>query len=99
MMQSEHAILIASSSEGIRAELRQIFQNEYQIIEARTQDQIQLIFADCPGQVSVFILDCSQDGSFTPEELPVPLTELLMYFLPTSSSRSVSSFPLPYLGL
>lgn len=42
-MQMQSTILIAAASEEIRGQLRQIFQNDYQILEAQSTDQVQLV--------------------------------------------------------
>ena len=63
-MQMQSTILIAAASEEIRGQLRQIFQNDYQILEAQSTDQVQLVLADYPGQISVLLADTGLEESF-----------------------------------
>ena len=68
-MQMQSTILITAASEEIRGQLRQIFQNDYQILEAQSTDQVQLVLADYPGQISVLLADTGLEESFCCEEL------------------------------
>ena len=68
-MQMQSTILIAAASEEVRGQLRQIFQNDYQILEAQSTDQVQLVLADYPGQISVLLADTGLEESFCCEEL------------------------------
>ena len=51
-MQTQNTLLIAASTEESRRQLREIFQDNFQIMESQSADQIQLILSDNPGLVS-----------------------------------------------
>ncbi len=68
-MQSQNTLLLASAAEADRKQLREIFQNDYQIMEAQSADQVKLILADYPGMISVMLIDRGSEDNFVKDEL------------------------------
>ena len=68
-MQSQATLLLAAATEEIRSELREIFQNEYQLMEAQSPDQLQVILSDRPGEISVLLLDASSQPHFAGDQM------------------------------
>lgn len=64
-MQTQNTLLIAASTEESRRQLREIFQDSFQILESQSTDQIQLILSDNPGLVSAVILDAGKESLFS----------------------------------
>ncbi|MBR5489222.1 MAG: hypothetical protein IKV72_05910, partial [Firmicutes bacterium] len=64
-MQTQNTLLIAASTEESRRQLREIFQDNFQIMESQSADQIQLILSDNPGLVSAVILDAGKESLFS----------------------------------
>lgn len=72
-MQTQNTLLIAAAAEESRRQLREIFQDSFQLLESQSTDQIQLILSDNPGLVSAVILDAGKESHFSGDGMAIAL--------------------------
>ncbi len=62
-MHIQDMIILAAVSAGIRAELRKIFESNYNILEAINEDQLHLLWTQNRQSVAAVLIDVSMTGS------------------------------------
>lgn len=81
-MQLQNTILLAAAAEESRRKLREIFQKEYEILEAQSPDQVRLILADHAGLISLLLIDCGPADTFHHDHLATVTQTATAYEVP-----------------